>query len=225
MILRQYKHSWDKSNAVVLDNLLTEEAANEMWEYYNNQPNDYWDLAIYPDNKKDYGEDGYPLFRCKSDDESIEERIKYTRECNNNGIFSYLYKRTEDFHPNLSIFETPEFISAIEFITGIQNLEFDWKNTFITCYEEGHFNGPHTDGTNGRLAFVFHLSKDWKVWDGGLFIRMDNDWKTADKIIVPDFNKLAMFNVFGDGYGAPHLVSEVALGCNKKRISFTGWYK
>lgn len=64
MLLQQYKHSWDKSNAVVLDNLLTEEAANEMWEYYNSQPNDYWDLAIYPDNKKDYSEGGYPLYRC-----------------------------------------------------------------------------------------------------------------------------------------------------------------
>ena len=48
---------------------------------------------------------------------------------------------------------------------------------------------------NGRIAFVFHISQDWNVWDGGLFMGMDWDWKTITKVVVPPFNTLTMFDV------------------------------
>jgi Rps23 Pro-64 3,4-dihydroxylase Tpa1-like proline 4-hydroxylase len=75
---------------------------------------------------------------------------------------------------------------------------------------------------NGRIAFVFHISQDWNVWDGGLFMGMDWDWKTITKVVVPPFNTLTMFDVSN---GMPHYVSEVAQNCDNKRISFTGWYQ
>jgi len=54
---------------------------------------------------------------------------------------------------------------------------------------------------------------------------MDWDWKTVNKVVTPPFNTLTIFDTKWDGQpGAPHLVSEVAQGCDNKRISYTGWY-
>jgi len=151
--------------------------------------------------------------------------MAYSLKVNDEVNFSYFYRRTEDYHPLLNCFAEDWFIKKLEYITGYENLQFNWDMTFISNYGPGHYNGPHTDGSNGRIAFVFHLSKDWKPWNGGLFLRMDHEWTKADAVISPSFNKFAMFNVFGDGYGAPHLVTEVAQGCTNRRISYTGWYQ
>jgi len=57
-------------------------------------------------------------------------------------------------------------------------------------------------------------------------MRMDWDWKTVNKVIVPPFNTLSIFDTQWQGQqGSPHLVSEVAQGCNNRRISYTGWYQ
>jgi Rps23 Pro-64 3,4-dihydroxylase Tpa1-like proline 4-hydroxylase len=56
-------------------------------------------------------------------------------------------------------------------------------------------------------------------------MRMDWDWKTVNKVIVPPFNTLSIFDTtWQDKQGAPHLVSEVAQGIDNRRISYTGWY-
>lgn len=222
--IEELRNKWRSNNAVVIGDLLDERAAQDLWEWYFYQPQEWWDLAIFPDPYGHYEEGQYPLYRCKPNDPSIPQRIQHTLECNDRGDFSYMYRRTENYHPHLSAFHHPEFIKALEYITGYDNLGFEENMTFISCYESGHFNGPHTDGMNGRIAFVYHLSQNWKPWNGGLFARMDHDWKNADALIVPGFNKLAIFNVFGDDVGAPHLVTEVAQGCSNKRISYTGWY-
>ncbi len=100
------------------------------------------------------------------------------------------------------------------------------KNTFVSCYTAGDFNGPHTDGDNGRLAFVYHLSKNWKPEYGGLFLRMEDDFQTVNKVVVPPFNSLTIFDTKGHGTsGTPHLVTEIAQACTNKRIGFTGWYQ
>jgi hypothetical protein len=147
-------------------------------------------------------------------------------QVNHDGGFSYTYRRTGDItqqkHPYLEIFESPSFTQFLSGITGHENLEFVNSHAFISNYETGHYNGPHTDGNNGRIAFVFHMSKDWKPQYGGLFMRMEWDWKTINKAICPPFNTLSIFDVSN---GAPHLVSEVAQGVNNKRISYTGWYQ
>lgn len=220
-----YRDNWRNKNAAILDNFFDEHSALELWSYYKNKPDYDYDLAVFPDHFGQYEEGAYPLYRCKPNDPSIPEREAYSRKVNDEGGFSYIYRRTEDYHPLLSVFESREFISKLEYITGYQDLQFTWDMTFISNYGPGHYNGPHTDGMNGRIAFVFHLSKDWRPWQGGLFLRMDDNWDNATAVISPSFNKFAMFNVFGNGYGAPHLVTEVAQGCTNRRISYTGWYQ
>jgi len=225
--LDYYKEQWQRGNNAVLTDFFDEQSALNLWSYYYNKPDYEYDLAIFPDPNWDgnFEPNVYPLYRCKPGDPSIPSRIAHSLKVNDDGDFSYMYRRTEDYHPLLNCFAEDWFIKKLEYITGYENLQFTWDMTFISNYGPGHYNGPHTDGSNGRIAFVFHLSKDWKPWNGGLFLRMDHEWTRADAVISPSFNKFAMFNVFGDGYGAPHLVTEVAQGCTNRRISYTGWYQ
>ena len=38
---------------------------------------------------------------------------------------------------------------------------------FLSRYKSGHFLAPHSDINNGKLAFVFNLTKNWKPQYGG----------------------------------------------------------
>jgi hypothetical protein len=229
---QSFKESWEKSKTIVIPNLFPQAQAENLHSFYYNKPKDWWDLILYPDPYFNYEQSNvenpgyYHMYKTKDNDPSIPKRENYIRNLNNEGTFSYMYRRTGDqpdkFHPYLDIFKSKKFTDYISLITGYQNLEYSEGHTFVSCYESGHFNGPHTDGANGRVAFVFHISKDWLPGYGGLFLRMNWDWKTINKAISPPFNSLTMFDVEG---GAPHLVTEIAQGVNNKRISFTGWYQ
>ena len=231
----QFKREWEANKAVNIPNLFPTNQAHQIHDYYFNQPDNWWDLILYPDPYFDYDKSAvenpgyYHMYRTQDDDPSIPERLNHIHELNNRGIFSYTYRRTRDLqtqlHPYLQLFQSQRFRKYISLITGYDDLKYDESHTFVSNYSSGHFNGPHTDGANGRIAFVFHLSKDWLPGHGGLFMRMDWDWKTVNKVVVPPFNTLTMFDTQWDGQqGAPHLVTEVAQGCNNKRISYTGWY-
>lgn len=225
----QYKIDWETYKVINIKNLYPELQVNSLWEYYFNQPPEFWNTVIHPSPEFNYKEDGvsgddgyFHIPEYKEDNPTFPARVKYTHEVRNNGGFSYFYKKTNTLHPYLSIFFSDKFIKLLEFITGHNNLTIVPENTFISCYESGHYNGRHTDRMNGRIAFVYHMSQDWNIWDGGLFMGMDWDWKTITKVVVPPFNTLTMFDVSN---GMPHYVSEVAQNCDNKRISFTGWYQ
>jgi hypothetical protein len=225
-----YKNSWEQNKAVSIPNLFPEFQMDELWNYYYTQSDDWWNHVIHPDPYFDYpnAEPGYyHMHYLDKNDPSFDERDAYSRELNKLGKFSYQYYRTDHAHgkqhPYLNLFQHPKFISFIEYVTGFENLQAPLDATFISNYQTGHYNGPHTDGPNGRIAFVFHMSRNWRPEYGGLFMRTDWDYLTVNKSVTPKYNTLTMFDT-SDG-GAPHLVSEVVKGCDNKRISYTGWYK
>ena len=233
---RPLREQWLKSGVVNITPVFPQLQAETIHEWYFNQPNDWWDLVLYPDPNFDYAQNEidnpgyYHMYQSSDNDPNRLNVLNHIHEVNNNGGFSYTYRRTGEptepyLHPYLKVFQTQMFREYLCKITGYDSLEYHDSHTFVSNYEAGHYNGPHTDGNNGKIAFVYHLSKDWVPQYGGLFMRMDWDWKTVNKVVVPPFNTLTVFDTQFDGReGAPHLVSEVVQGCNNKRISYTGWY-
>ena len=230
------REEWLKNGAVNISSLFPTPQAESIHKWYFDKPNDWWNLVLYPDPNFDYNQNEidnpgyYHMYHSSGSDVDYPNVLNYIHQINNNGGFSYIYRRTGTnpenyFHTYLKMFQNPLFKDFLSKITGYEGLEYKDQNTFVSNYESGHYNGPHTDGDNGRVAFVYHLSKDWKPQYGGLFMRMDWDWKTINKVIVPPFNTLTIFDTQFDGKpGSPHLVSEVAQDCSNKRISYTGWY-
>jgi len=228
--LNSLKNSWDKIKVFNWDEFYPDYVAQELHSYYFDKHKDDWDLIVHPDPNYNYDSTGEPIneegyyhmYLTKDDDPTLPERIKFAQEVNATDGFSYMYRRTQDYHPYLNWFASPKFINVVEGLTGFSNLEYLPSYSFVSCYEEGHYNGPHTDGDNGRVAMVYHLSKDWKPYYGGVFMRMDWGNEVVNKAVNPPFNTLTMFNVVG---GAPHFVSEVVKGVKNKRIAFTAWYQ
>jgi Rps23 Pro-64 3,4-dihydroxylase Tpa1-like proline 4-hydroxylase len=226
-----YKFNWNNKKLLIFNNILQKPGIDSVYDFYNNQDFDFWNVAIYPDedtyqNSHFFGgnQNIYPMYLTKQNDQSIERRVKFVRTFNDRGEFSYFYKRTNYIHPILMEFLSEDFLNLISEITGYRDLWIDNNFLFISSYESNHYNGTHIDGINGRIAFVFHLTKDWLPSDGGLFIKLDEkETKKVVDVVVPSFNKLVMFDVKDSNVGSPHLVSEVSSGCTKRRISFTGW--
>lgn len=229
--LKTLQRSWANNNVFNWNEFFPDDVANVLHNYYFNKHKDDWDLVVHPDPYFDYGNVGegnplteegyYHMFLTKDDDPTLPYRLEFAREAIANDQFAYVYRRINDFHPYLRWFSSEKFIKIVENLTGFKNLEYIPEYSFVSCYEEGHYNGPHTDGDNGRVAMVYHLSKDWKPYYGGVFMKTEWGNEVVTKAVNPPFNTLTMFNVVG---GAPHFVSEVVKGVKNKRIAFTAWY-
>lgn len=135
--------------------------------------------------------------------------------------FSYRFSRTQHINPYLyTLWDSLIFSDVIGFITGQKDLKWVKNSTFTSKYEAGDFLYTHTDKGNGRIAFVYQLTKDWLPGYGGLFLK-SNDWFHPDATILPEFNKLTIFDVTNEG--TPHCVTQVISNLKKCRIAYSGW--
>ena len=108
-----------------------------------------------------------------------------------------------------------------ELLSNITELNLTkYDKTFVSKYSEKCFLSEHTDEPNGKLAFVYHLTKNWNPDWGGLYLNLTD--KNNIKTICPSFNKLVIFDV--KNYKTPHSVTQVVDNCIHERISITGWY-
>src|SRR6266550_9270038 len=88
-------------------------------------------------------------------------------------------------------------------------------------YLPGDHSLPHDDvsnqpGEHRQVAFVWHLTKEWKPnWGGDLF------WCRKNRYISPSFNSLILFNVGPDSF---HHVTQVSPYATSKRLAISGWW-
>ena len=207
----------------IIKNLLDPKEANMLHQFYMDY-ND-WDIYLFPDEfpAPDKNPE-YPLAIVKKEDKNYAEKKLYAQKTHLHN-FSYHYSRTNYLHPILvTHFQSDEFIKELEIATGKTDLKLGVN--FVNCLESGDWNGPHHDGIQGRVAFIYHLTKDWRPQDGGLFFRTDkNNWEKILSVTMPTFNQYVVMDVEGYDTGAPHFVSHIAPEVTNKRISYIGWYQ
>ena len=88
-------------------------------------------------------------------------------------------------------------------------------------YCPGDFSLPHSDWVGQRtVAYVWHLSKDWRPeWGGGLY------WATNphnQRILPASFNTLVLFPVTTH---SSHFVTPVSQHAAGHRFAFNGWWQ
>tara|TARA_R100001244_G_scaffold50519_1_gene44269 strand:+ start:866 stop:1579 length:714 start_codon:yes stop_codon:yes gene_type:complete len=224
------KKQWERTGILSIPNLLNDKA-DETHRYYFNKPNKEWNLMVYPKIDVDLGA-GTLSHVCNLTDPDLQDQLLHIHQLRNKDQFTYNYERLDNsieenyLHPSIrEIFFSQEFLDYLSAITSYEDLTIRDLDCFMSRYSSGHYNGPHTDGDNGRLAFVYHLSKFWRTEYGGLFCRLDWNFK-PETVVSPPFDDLLIFDTKYQGkQGSPHLVTEVAQHSDNKRISFTGWFQ
>jgi Rps23 Pro-64 3,4-dihydroxylase Tpa1-like proline 4-hydroxylase len=218
----ELKSIFDKTRKLVISNIFKEDEINKLHLFLTRLLPQFWICATCV--KKDRME--LPL-----NDKRNILRIKMAQEAFSKNEFSYYFYRTFNANPTqYSIIEynlrnymnSPEFIS---FLNNITNLNLTKLTTlFVSKYVSNSFLSIHNDAGNGKIAFVLHLTKDWKPQYGGNLHFLNNDRTHIIETFNPQFNSLMLFEIPPEN-GIPHFVSHVAPNVPIQRISITGWYE
>jgi Rps23 Pro-64 3,4-dihydroxylase Tpa1-like proline 4-hydroxylase len=215
--LLKYKEEFSQKRQVTIQNLFPEDQAEQIYQDYLNS--DQFKVAFMVGG---VDQNNQPLIQwAEKGTDSYNHLSNQAYELASKNIFSYRFSRTNWIQPYLyELWNSQIFINAIEFITGQENLRWVKDSTFTSKYEAGDFLYTHTDKDNGRIAFVYQLTKNWLPGYGGLFMRMD-DWVNVDATILPQFNRLTIFDVTGEG--TPHIVTNVIPNLKNCRMAYSGW--
>jgi SM-20-related protein len=227
---RKIKYDFLKDGYVIIDNFLQQNHADRIFNHFNSEmPQSWWSVSTRPapngENKIDY---------CVYNEENkilIEQKEKIANLAFDKSQFSYIFRRTLDDHVEgcycvecelrkyLNTPEIHEFISRITDIPITDSFEL-----FASWYKKGDFLSMHTDGGNGKVGFVYNISRNWRPeWGGLLHFLSATDSNYVEKVISPRYNALVLFDLSTTA-GANHFVSHVNTS-QEKRLSFTGWFK
>lgn len=100
--------------------------------------------------------------------------------------------------------------------TSLTNPVLD--ESFTSAYYPKDFLSQHKDDRRG-IAFIFHLSWDWKPEYGGLF-HVENE--TGFNTYVPGWGDLVLMELGETGHN--HFVSEVSEYAPRPRLAISGWF-
>jgi Rps23 Pro-64 3,4-dihydroxylase Tpa1-like proline 4-hydroxylase len=221
-----YRDAFQRKGRLVIDNLFEEPFANRIAEFLKTMPEDWWFASTWP-NK--HLQEEIELHRSAKVNQFYIDRARnaavHSLDYNQ---FSYsFYRTTNDHHDACACLycETARFIKSpafLDFLNHITGLELTTVNEcFANRYSGGSWLSTHTDDVNGRLAFVYHLTKNWNTSWGGLYVAHNPDGTLS--AMPPVFNRLAIFSVGSSQ--TPHCVTPILPGLSQSRYSITGWIK
>lgn len=225
--LRELKYEFLKNGIVTIENFLDYDYADNLWNHLNTMPQDWWSISSRPAE----GQDMHITRWSEENMDYINRSSEVARAAFLNDEFSYIFRRTAADHVEGCTCAECQFNidlmsnEVIEFLDYVTDYKVNIINElFASWYDGGDFLSPHSDGPNGVLGFVYNLSKDWKPQYGGNLHFQDNfDQNVIQKINVPKFNTLTMFDL-ATTMGHMHYVSEVVKDVPAKRLAFAGWW-
>ena len=222
-----YKEDFVKNRRVVINNFLEKEFAEKLYNYYTVEMDKRYWCATYMPSLKFPGD--WEWWRNTPENRyNMQQAYQHVCNARDHGMFSYFFYKTmsstmekvnsEVYNETMSFFNGSQMIEFINNITDLNITVAD--KTFVSRYAENCFLSNHTDVVNGKLAYVCHLTKNWNIDWGGLYLNLSD--LSNIKVINPEFNKLVVFEVINDV--SPHCVTQVVSNSNKERISVSGWY-
>ena len=206
--------------AISIQNILVPEYAEAIHKELLNLP---WEIEI-----KDYAQ--ADSFRMPAADLADGCSVMDVLQSGNHGkdLNNLFYIRkcvnSENFSPGVlkeyvGALNADPFLELMRQITGHDDVTHSWVEA--TNYEKCCFLGAHRDDHHpgNKVAFVFNLTKQWKLDWGGLLMLQPS--QSQPPIIVPPvWNSLSMFTV-----PINHTVSCVSPAATQGRYSLTGWLR
>lgn len=225
--INELKKNFENYKKIIIPNIFIYEEIEQIYRFLSRLLPQYWLCCTCV--KKDRLE--LPLT-----DKLNALRIKMVNEAFGRNEFSFYFYRTFNMNPfqySLIEYKIRNYMSSqifIDFLNNITNVGLTKLNTlFVSKYTSNCFLSTHNDSGNGRIAFVLHLTKDWKPQYGGHLHFLNESRTEITDTFTPQFNSLMIFEVPPKGEnsdgGIPHFVGHVAPNVTIPRISITGWYE
>ena len=224
------------NKSIVIEDFFEPSYAEELYKFFTIDMDSTWWFTSFrgpafgDPNDKTYKEgDVQSIQRTEANIEKINFETQKTYYSLSKGLFSYVFDRTtkhKDTCPCKECQFKKYFGSStiLDFFSTLTCKHLTEKGEFFCSrYSSGQFLGPHHDHNKGEIGFVINLTKNWKPEYGGLLQFLTDDYKHVTKTILPEFNKITLFEIPKEK-GIPHLVSHVNPGVKLNRISYTGWF-
>ncbi len=220
--INKYNELFEKERKDIITNIFENNEIEKLHRFLHRLLPQYWNCTTCI--KKD-------KIDLSSLDKRNTQRIQMAQNAFANGDFSFYFYRTFNAIPSQYSnveYEVRNYMSSqvfIDFLNSITNLSLSKLNTlFVSKYTSNCFLSTHSDHGNGKIAFVIHISKDWKPQYGGHLHFLNNERNKIIETFCPEYNSLMIFEV-PEPNGIPHFVSHVAPNVPIPRIAITGWYE
>lgn len=215
-----------RNGYTVISNYLPSDFAEMVHEYLLRMPDNFWYLSTFP---SPHGAVQSFLPVIPETDE--ERQVCWDlagKKINEPRYLGYRFYRTNDPQAGCDcpaclmrkVFEK-DVLQDVRKISALPLTQI--YAAFLSKYSAGCFLNCHGDKGRGDIAFVYNLTKDWHVMQGGVLTMLENDEVRVKKTIIPEFNSLTLFTI-PEG-GVPHCVTAVPETVEKSRYAFSGWYR
>ncbi len=215
-----YANTFAQHGALTLSNLLPEDLVKALQDDFDNLD---WVLQV-----KDYSQSHrleVPVKDIKNRNNLIEVLYSHQHTIDLNNLFYIrLAVASEDLQTDAlnqasKFFNSDNFINTCKNIVKMPDITQTWLEA--TCYDKGCFLGNHRDDhhPDNRVAFVYNLSRNWKIDWGGLLM-IENTPGQQPLIVPPMTNSLSMFRI-----PVNHTVTSVSQAATEHRYSITGWLR
>jgi Rps23 Pro-64 3,4-dihydroxylase Tpa1-like proline 4-hydroxylase len=219
--LEKIRREYSADGIVSISNFLEETVADNLYTFLaETMPKDWWQIAVRYDDTMKYLSD--------TPENELEINFEYQSALYafKRGTFSYFFRRTVGNHYSTCACLECSFRGFLnsqvmrDYLSKIGLSVTTAVEVFSSCYSPGDFLSPHHDKLKGSVGFVLNLSMNWRPQNGGNLYFLEEDWMTVRRVYTPEFNKLILFEVSGDG--VPHFVSHTIHG---KRLAISGWFQ
>lgn len=223
-----YQHKFKENGWVKISNYLKNDKADLIYDYLNSD-NVNWIYSLKWDGSqnKNIIDNDQNLLDLKFYIDLVDQNFYQSNS------LTYRFRKTIS-HPDtcpiincrqcqiLKFFNSDYFVKKMSFLTS---KELSKSNEiFASYYQSGDFLSKHSDDISDRkIAFVYQLTKNWDATYGGNLHFLDSDWNNIEKVLVPEYNSLYLFDV--TNRNTPHFVSHIAPSIQEKRLAITGWYE
>jgi len=107
-----------------------------------------------------------------------------------------------------------------EVVSKPLGLSGELRDTFFASFVKGQFIDYHTDGSAGKYAFIYQLTKGWQAKFGGQLELYPKQIRFYKRVLQPKFNSLAILKL---DHPMPHSVRMLNNPAHKHRITISGW--
>ncbi len=168
----------------------------------------------------------YPLTRVKdrlSSPRTIKARLQQADKAARAGQFAFSFYRSSNKHAkrhNVAHIHQSFVKFLNDALISDSDIHGKVNDSFVAKFQHNQFISYHTDGSAGKYAFIYQLSKGWQKKYGGQLVLYPPKGRFYKTVLEPEFNCLTLLKL---SHPMPHSVTRLKNPPHKHRLTISGW--